>query len=103
MGLANTSTAAYGLIGLGYDANEGPIINKHTSFVYPSIIDEMVSQGLINTKAYSLYLDSLAATTGSIIFGGLDSDKFHGNLVQLPILSSTLGNGTTHSLNSRSQ
>ncbi|KIM92830.1 hypothetical protein OIDMADRAFT_98547, partial [Oidiodendron maius Zn] len=95
MGLANTSSMAYGLIGLGYDVNEGSIINGKTSLVYPSIIDEMVSQGLINTRAYSLYLDNLAATTGSIIFGGLDSEKFHGNLVQLPIISTTLANGTT--------
>jgi hypothetical protein len=54
----------------------------------------MVSQGLIASKAYSLYLDDLEASTGSIIFGGLDSDKYHGNLLQIPVVPDTLQNGT---------
>lgn len=56
----------------------------------------MVTQKLIDTNAYSLYLDDLDASTGSIIFGGLDSDKFHGNLVQMPVVPHTLDNGTTY-------
>jgi hypothetical protein len=54
----------------------------------------MVSQGLINTKAYSLYLNDLQASTGSIIFGGLDADKYHGDLLQIPIVPEQAQNGS---------
>jgi len=95
MGLAYNTSSSTGVLGIGYDLNEAsdsvtspdPTSSDTSSpFIYPSIIDTMVSQGLINSKAYSLYLDDLEASTGSIIFGGLDSDKYHGNLLQIPIV-----------------
>ena len=42
-----------GVMGLGYDANE--VSNEK----YPNFIDELVAQGVISVKAYSLYLDNL--------------------------------------------
>lgn len=96
MGLAFNSTLFTGLLGIGYDLNEAsdsPSVEQDP-FVYPSIIDTMVSQGLISTRAYSLYLDDLQASTGSIIFGGIDSDKYHGDLLQIPIVPDTYENGT---------
>lgn len=96
MGLAYNSTLFAGVLGIGYDLNEAsnnPDFEQNP-FVYPSIIDRMVSQGLVSTKAYSLYLDDLQASTGSIIFGGIDSDKYHGNLLQIPVVPDTLENGT---------
>jgi hypothetical protein len=97
MGLAYNVTLDSGLMGIGYDANEASLDpqTEIVPFEYPSIIDSMVSQGLISSKAYSLYLNDLEASTGSIIFGGLDSDKYHGNLVQMPVVPSTLQNGST--------
>jgi hypothetical protein len=101
MGLAYNSSSPVGVMGIGYDINEasnsGPSSTDPSApaaFVYPSIIDTMVSQGLIASKAYSLYLDDLEASTGSIIFGGLDSDKYHGSLLQIPVVPDTLDNGT---------
>ncbi|TAQ88566.1 hypothetical protein B7494_g3109 [Chlorociboria aeruginascens] len=79
MGLAYNTTVPIGLLGIGYDTNEA------SQSVYPNIIDDMFSQGLITTKAYSLYLDDLEASTGSIIFGGLDSSKYVGSLTALDI------------------
>lgn len=96
MGLAYNSTLFTGLLGIGYSLNEAsdsPEFEQNP-FVYPNIIDTMVSQGLIGAKAYSLYLDDLQASTGSIIFGGIDSDKYHGNLLQIPIVPQTYQNGT---------
>jgi hypothetical protein len=96
MGIAYNATLFTGLLGIGYDLNEASDSpdGDQPPFVYPSIIDTMVSQGLISTKAYSLYLDDLQASTGSIIFGGIDSDKYHGNLLQIPIVPDTSENGT---------
>ena len=80
MGIAYNSTLSPGLLGIGYDTNEA------AEFEYSSLIDSLVSQGLINTKAYSMYLNDLGASTGSLLFGGVDSDKYRGNLVSLPII-----------------
>jgi hypothetical protein len=101
MGVAYNSSSSVGVMGIGYDVNEASNSGSSNmdpsapaAFVYPSIIDTMVSQGLIASKAYSLYLDDLEASTGSIIFGGLDSDKYHGSLLQIPTVPDTLDNGT---------
>jgi hypothetical protein len=99
MGLAYNSSSAVGVLGIGYQINEASDSSQSSDptiapFTYPSIIDTMVSQGLISSMAYSLYLDDLEASTGSIIFGGLDSDKYHGSLLQIPIVPDTLDNGT---------
>jgi hypothetical protein len=101
MGIAVSANLTQGLLGIGYTYNEAsnsdnPYASPNDSFVYPNIIDAMVSQKLIDVNAYSLYLDDLEASTGSIIFGGLDSDKFHGNLVQMPVVPHTALNGSTY-------
>ncbi len=79
MGLGLKSSIGVGIMGIGYTENEAAEVP------YPNIIDEMVNQGLINTRAYSLYLDTRDATHGSILFGGLDTKKFIGQLATLPL------------------
>lgn len=93
MGIAYESTLSPGLLGIGYDQNEAST-GDNPPFVYSSVIDSLVTQGLISLKAYSLYLDDLEASTGSLLFGGLDSDKYQGNLVQMPIIPQTVGGQT---------
>ena len=96
MGLAKSANLTQGLLGIGYTFNEASNTGASDSFEYPNIIDSMVSQGFIDVNAYSLYLDDLDASTGSIIFGGLDTDKFHGNLVQMPVVPHQFDNGTSY-------
>lgn len=80
LGLAFQTDIYFGIMGIGYDTNEA--IDPQ----YPNFIDALVSQGFINYKAYSLYLDSLEDNTGSILFGGIDTDKYSGPLSIIPIL-----------------
>lgn len=94
MGIAYNSSLAPGLLGIGYATNEASLA-QDPPFMYPSIIDSLLDQGKINTKVYSLYLDDLNAATGNLLFGGLDSDKYQGNLVSMPIIPEDLGFGTT--------
>lgn len=95
MGLANKATMGSGLMGIGYSENEASNgASKEEPFVYPNIIDTMLLQGLISRRAYSLYLNSLQSSTGSIIFGGLDTHKFSGDLVELPVRPHILSDGT---------
>jgi len=79
MGYALNTTVGVGIMGIGYDTNEA------AKTPYPNLIDQLVSQSLINIKAYSLYLDDLEASTGSILFGGIDSAKYIGELIGLPV------------------
>lgn len=53
---------------------------------YSNLPQKLVDDGTINTNAYSLWLNDLDASTGSILFGGVDTDKFHGELQTLPII-----------------
>ncbi|KAH8787657.1 aspartic peptidase domain-containing protein [Hyaloscypha finlandica] len=79
MGLANSTTRDVGVMGIGYDANEA------TQNYYHNFMDEMVSDGLTNTKLYSLWLNDLGSSSGSILFGGIDTEKYYGTLSSIPI------------------
>lgn len=45
----------------------------------------MVVDGMIQSNAYSLWLNDLDANTGNILFGGVDTEKYTGSLQTLPI------------------
>lgn len=47
-----------GIMGIGFDTDESIVSNGGQS--YPSIIDTMVSENIISSKSYSLYLDDLS-------------------------------------------
>jgi hypothetical protein len=53
MGLASSASglADVGIMGVGFDTNEA------STKIYPNLIDEMVSQGLIDGHVFSLWLD----------------------------------------------
>lgn len=80
MGLANKTATGTGVLGIGFRANEA------TASEYPNLIDQMLNQSLIPTRAYSLYLNDYSSSTGNILFGGVDTQKFIGELVDVPIL-----------------
>jgi len=87
IGVALDGADQHGVMGVGYDTNEAQP-NPSQNGSYPSVLDHMVSQGLINRKAYSLYLNDLNETTGSICFGCIDSTKYTGDLIALPLQES---------------
>jgi len=68
---------------IGYPENEAILLFNLTP--YPTLLDKMVSQKLVESRTYSLYLDDLQASTGSIIFGGVDLQKFNAPLLTVPI------------------
>ena len=112
MAVANETSGNFlGILGIGYRANEaiteeladdsddsedgessypiltvdGDRVNSSTTPTAPTLLDQMVSQGIINGQSYSLYLDDLAASTGTILFGGIDHAKYTGDLISLPV------------------
>lgn len=57
MGLGLDTDISYGLVGIGYALNEA-IVGGAKS-VYPNLPVTMMNEGLINTIAYSLWLNDL--------------------------------------------
>ena len=73
------SSSSYSSEGIDGDKANGSTLST------PTLLDQMVIQGLIKTQAYSLYLDDLASSTGSILFGGVDHAKYTGDLITVPV------------------
>lgn len=84
-GIGYTSSSSQGVLGIGYEINEAAV-NRAGLDSYPNLPALLVNKGIIQSKAYSLWLNDLDASTGNILFGGVDSDKYHGTLSTLPIL-----------------
>ncbi|MCJ1431224.1 hypothetical protein MMC27_000575, partial [Xylographa pallens] len=107
LSLESTSNSNNGLVGLGFDINEAGVTDNGAQ-PYPTLVDSMVNQNLINAMTYSIWLNDLSkllprllsppittplrATNsvpypdtekGSILFGGIDTAKFTGPLLSL--------------------
>lgn len=80
MGIADKTAVGTGILGIGFELNEA------AETTYSNLVADMVNQSKISTMAYSLYLNDYYSSTGNILFGGVDTDKFIGNLVTVPIL-----------------
>jgi hypothetical protein len=85
LGLALNSSSpipgetAQGLLGVGYrdlSSAQG---------LFPTLIDQLFETGAIERRAFSLYLNDATSGQGSILFGGIDTDKYTGPLVTLPV------------------
>lgn len=84
-GIGYSSSSENGVMGVGYADNEAcDAVPGCTQ--YSNVPQRMVQSGLINSNAYSLWLNDLDASTGSILFGGVNSDKYTGTLETLPII-----------------
>jgi hypothetical protein len=55
-----------GIMGIGFDSGES--ITSTSGQPYPNVIDEMVQQGLINSRSYSLWLNDLRKPLDKGIF-----------------------------------
>lgn len=58
MGLALTTTIGTGIMGIGYNSSEANVATGNGT-VYANLPYAMVDQGIINTEAYSLWLNDL--------------------------------------------
>ena len=60
MGLGQQTDIAYGLVGVGYAVNEAIVGSTQSlSSIYPNLPVNMVNEKLINSVAYSLWLNDL--------------------------------------------
>lgn len=78
-GVATTSVEEFsGIMGIGYG------MGLTTS--YPNFVDQLALQNQTAVKAFSVGLGSKSEQEGAITFGGVDTSKFAGKLVTLPIV-----------------
>ncbi|TFB04532.1 Aspartic proteinase MKC7 [Trichoderma ghanense] len=71
--------ASVGILGAG------PDLSGWTS-PYPFVIDNLVKQGFIKSRAFSLDIRGLDSDRGSVTYGGIDIKKFSGPLAKKPII-----------------
>jgi len=81
--LSYNTTTPDSIWGLSYSSGEQGIYEGEEQ--YPSISELMVSNGAIQSNAYSLWLNSQDSTTGSLLFGGVNKGKYTGPLSTIPI------------------
>jgi len=84
-GIGYISSSEEGILGIGYPINEVAVAYNGDE-PYSNIPQHLVDNGEININAYSLWLNDLDASTGSILFGGVNTDKYTGSLETLPII-----------------
>ena len=89
MGLATQQSSQQGVVfqgilGVGFASDES-IAATTGGQTYPNFPEVLQSSGIIATQSYSLWLNDLKSNTGSILFGGVDTSKYHGDLSILAI------------------
>ncbi|KAK0862455.1 hypothetical protein LTS02_007214 [Friedmanniomyces endolithicus] len=77
----STSGYAVGLMGLGYSENEA---SQHQYSNMPEVLRDA---HVINSRLYSIFLNSVGETSGSILFGGIDTSKYTGEMATLDLLT----------------
>lgn len=60
---------------------------------YSYVLDTMVVQGLIASRAFSLDLRDTDSPDGALIFGGIDTGKYSGSLEKCPIIDAASSPG----------
>jgi hypothetical protein len=83
-GIGYQSSSHEGILGIGYAANEVQVA-RFGRRPYDTLPMALKEDGYTNATAYSLWLNDLDASTGSILFGGVDTARFVPPLNTVPI------------------
>lgn len=87
---ALTTSMGNNNLGIGYAHKDADNV------LYPTFPERLVGMGRIKLNAYSVWLNSLEATSGLILYGGIDTAKIDGKLQTLPVYGLTkVGDGTS--------
>jgi hypothetical protein len=76
----------FGLLGLGSRQSEAVNTNPTDKRVtFPTLYEQLEFHGYTNRNLFSLWLNDQSASTGTILFGGIDHTKYHGKLQTVPL------------------
>lgn len=86
-GLVTSGNTPLGNIGLGYYRLQdiARVPEGSTNTAIPTFTQVLMAKNIIKLEAYSIFLNRESSPTGSIIFGGVDAEKFSGKLSTLPV------------------
>ncbi|KAH0432160.1 aspartic proteinase [Colletotrichum camelliae] len=94
MGLVDTADTYIGVLALGFNTSAytpspySSSSSNTTSESLPTVPDRLLTDGKINSTAYSLWVDDLSNESGSLLLGAVDRSKFEGPLTRFPIVTS---------------
>ncbi|KAI0463275.1 hypothetical protein LJB42_003296 [Komagataella kurtzmanii] len=94
--VADMTNSSIGVLGIGLKGLESTYASASSvseMYQYDNLPAKMVTDGLINKNAYSLYLNSKDASSGSILFGGVDHKKYSGQLLTVPVINTLASSG----------
>ncbi|KAL2818076.1 aspartic peptidase domain-containing protein [Aspergillus granulosus] len=79
-GIALDSSIDKGILGIGYPTN----VASHE--IYPNLPFLLSSNNITHSNAYSLWLNRLGEDEGNILFGGVNTAHYTGDLQTLPVV-----------------
>ncbi|KAG6022954.1 hypothetical protein E4U41_002120 [Claviceps citrina] len=83
-GIGYASGTRGNILGIGYPSNEAQVVLAGRK-PYPNLPAKLHADGKISSTSFSLWLNNVDAEAGSVLFGGIDTEKFRGSLVGVPI------------------
>ena len=99
MGLALTAVDSIGVMGISFASGE-TICWEHGECdrIVPTVVDALKAANYTQRVAYSMYLNDLESDSGSILFGAIDTSRYSGPLIALPMQPDGQGNVTDFSV-----
>lgn len=86
--VANRTNSTVGVLGIGLPGLEATYTGSSgSSYMYANFPLVLKRSGAIKSNSYSLFLNSLDAEQGSILFGAVDHSKYSGPLYALPLVN----------------
>lgn len=83
-GVGYESSSPQGIMGIGYPINEAQVQQAGLR-PYRNFPAQLAHDGVIQSSAFSVWLNTLESTEGTLLFGGVDHEQYQGDLVTLPI------------------
>ncbi len=97
MGLANQAVDTTGVMGISFTSGEAICYEQDScSQLVPTVVDQLKNQGYAQRNAYSMWLNDLGSDSGTILFGGIDTAKYSGELISLPMQIDPSDTGSTN-------
>ncbi|KAK7967522.1 aspartic-type endopeptidase [Apiospora aurea] len=89
LGLVNQADSRTGVLSLGFNTSTlAAGLKDPDSPDDPTFVDRLLADGHINSKAFSMWLDSEDATTGNLLLGAVDKSAFEAPLVRFDLTQS---------------
>ncbi|WYZ35820.1 hypothetical protein EsH8_X_000467 [Colletotrichum jinshuiense] len=94
MGLGQTGklpSPLISILGVGPSSSEASVLARNAK-PYINFPENLKAQGLTRSLVYGVYLNDFRAPTGSVVFGGMDTAKFTGQMQMIPLIGREFAN-----------